>query len=1230
MRIVIDLQAAQAANRFRGIGRYAMSLALAMVRNRGQHEVLIALNGRFPESVAAIRAAFHGLLPKDNIRLWMGLSNVSGLSRDNDSSRHATELIREAFLASLRPDIIHVMSHFEGHSDDAVTSIRSMPGSILTSVTIYDQAEFTDPANSCWHLEKVEQLRLADLWLAISESSRREGIEGLELPSERSINISPDDGAHFTPAETEDGARLEIIRRCGLSRPFVMYAGGLDCRKDIEALIRAFAAIRDSLRKHFQLAILCDIGPEGRLALEQLAAGHGLGGDDLVFIHFFPEDILLALYNSCALAVFPSLLEAFGPSAMEAVRRTAPTIGANASSWRGVIGLRDAIFDLHTDSAIAACIEQALAETDFRQESARSVKGQPKLFSWNESARRAIAAMEGLVNARSATPPAPLCPDRRPRLAYVSPLPPSRSGIAEYSRELLPELARYYAIDVVVAEEGVEDQWILQNCAVLSVEGFRLNATSYDRVIYHFGNSAYHEHMFSLLGEIPGVVVLHDFFLADIVHHIERRLGHDEWMRALYASHGYQAQHIGFAASDPAEAVWKYPCNLPVLQGAQGVIVHSDYSLRLAQQWYGATAGKGWRVIPLERRKAEVVAETRQLARARLGVRADQFMVCSFGIMGPTKQNHRLLEAWMRSSLAWDERCHLVFVGEGAIGDYGSDLRQAIAQSGCGARIKITGWADAAMFRNYLEAADIGVQLCALSRGETSGTVLDCMNHGLATIVNSNGSMAELPEDGVWKLPDDFEDEHLAEALTLLYSESERRKELGARAQEIIRSRHDPAVCAARYADALECFHREASASVPALVREIAGLSSPTPDDKQLAAIAAAIDYSIPPPVSPPQLFVDVSDLVREDHRTGIQRLVRAILREMLLNPPAGFRVEPVYVEPGISGFRYARQFTQGFLGLPDCALLDEPISYRSGDYFLGLDLNFAPSMMQGPFLQEMRQAGVSTYFVVYDLLPVRRPQSFPPGAEEPFARWLDVVAQGDGAICISRATADDLSGWLAVSGPSRRDPFAIRWFSLGSDVENSSPTSGVPADASLVLGQCLQRPTFLIVATVEPRKGHSQVLGALDQLWGSGVDVNLVIVGKQGWMVEALAEQLRQHPELTRRLFWLEGISDEYLEKIYAAASCLIVASLADGHCLPMIEAARHGLPIIARDIPVFREIAGEHAQFFQGEAPRDLASALAAWLEKYRHGQHVSSAGIPRLTWRQSAESLKRALFS
>jgi hypothetical protein len=162
------------------------------------------------------------------------------------------------------------------------------------------------------------------------------------------------------------------------------------------------------------------------------------------------------------------------------------------------------------------------------------------------------------------------------------------------------------------------------------------------------------------------------------------------------------------------------------------------------------------------------------------------------------------------------------------------------------------------------------------------------------------------------------------------------------------------------------------------------------------------------------------------------------------------------------------------------------------------------------------------------------------------------------------------------------------------------------------------------MVGTIEPRKGHAQTLSAFERLWENGYDINLVIVGKKGWLVDELIDRLCYHPELEEHLFWLEGISDEYLEKVYAASVCLIAASEGEGFGLPLIEAARHKLPIIARDIPAFREVAGEYAFYFKGKESTDLVEVIKGWLVLYSKKQHPYSDNMPWLTWKESAKNL------
>ena len=145
-------------------------------------------------------------------------------------------------------------------------------------------------------------------------------------------------------------------------------------------------------------------------------------------------------------------------------------------------------------------------------------------LSSDTTAQRAVTAWEVLLSAqpsqRLLTPPA----GQKPKLAFVSPLPPERTGIADYSAELLPALAAYYDIELVVTQERVDASWGNCRFGVRSVDWLLENAKSIDRVLYQIGNTPFHQHMLSLLEAIPGTVVLHDFYLVHLRHWMEVHL----------------------------------------------------------------------------------------------------------------------------------------------------------------------------------------------------------------------------------------------------------------------------------------------------------------------------------------------------------------------------------------------------------------------------------------------------------------------------------------------------------------------------------------------------------------------------------------------------------------------------------------------------------------------------------------------------------------------------------
>ena len=403
------------------------------------------------------------------------------------------------------------------------------------------------------------------------------------------------------------------------------------------------------------------------------------------------------------------------------------------------------------------------------------------------------------------------------------------------------------------------------------------------------------------------------------------------------------------------------------------------------------------------------------------------------------------------------------------------------------------------------------------------------------------------------------------------------------------------------------------------------------------------------PRAAAPQLLLDLTELVRHDARSGVQRVTRAWLAALLAAPPAGWRVRPVYDAGGYYAYALAaggndvdggdgagahegpgRDGADDARFRPAAPGREQPLRVAAGDVFLGLDLTPESVPRNQALLASLKLHGVRLYFIVYDLLPVRHPEWFVDGLAHAFEQWLgSVAALADGLVAISRATADDLLDWLAEHPPVRADAAQVGYAHLGADLDASAPSRGIDADGHALLARLRDQPTLLMVGTLEPRKMQAQALDALERLWDDGVALNLVIVGKPGWRVEALAARLRDHPQRGRRLFWLERASDELLERLYGASSALLAASQAEGFGLPLIEAARHGLPVIARDLPVFREVGGAHAWYFTAGDGAALAAALQQWLALRADGLAPASSGMPHLDWAASAGRLKQLLF-
>lgn len=824
--------------------------------------------------------------------------------------------------------------------------------------------------------------------------------------------------------------------------------------------------------------------------------------------------------------------------------------------------------------------------------------------------------------------------ERRKRLAFVSPIPPQKTGIANYSAELLDALSSLYNIDIITEDEIASKTPKFNRLMVKSSSWFLKNHTEYDLVLYQVGNSKFHQYQLPLIRRVPGTLVLHDFFLGDLQYY---RFGQHDTLplfeRNTYNCDGYNGV-LKYRHETPADVITELGLNYEFVRYASNIIVHSEYSKNLLVSKYDNLHPESITVIP-HLRNANL-SFSKKAARKRLGISDDVFFVCSFGVVTENKMHTDIVDAWSESSLASDHNARMTFVGQ-YDNPYGEELHSKIQKLPNKHQFQITGWTDDETFELYLAASDLAIQLRKNSRGETSGTVLDCMKYSVPLIINANGTMSELPTNAAYVLDDQFDQSELVQAINHLSGDAEKRHQIAQAGRENIEANHSPDHCAQQYSRVLEVC--EGAHSFSPIESTLSRLQS-APSEKDAIINAAAQTYG--GNTLQRTLFVDVTATSKTDLRTGIERTTRSLVKEMILSGKVNLRIEPVYLDVvnGRWTYRYARAFTYEVLGIEAPCLDDAPFEPVSGDLLIGLDhsgVNVVQASEDGLY-DRLKCQGVSLSFLVHDILPVTNPEVFPPDANVHFKDWLNSLCGfSSKLIGVTDHVAREVGKFMSSNGYEQGDFPVFGYSHHGADF---SPEIASTESVDLPLPE--QGDRFLMVGTFEPRKRYDLALDIFEELWEKGDNSILIVVGKEGWTglpdrqrrnIPELAKRFRNHPEKGRRLFWFDNADDATLNKLYEASDALLAMSEDEGFGLPLIEAAQKGLPIIARDIPVFREVAGDSAYFVDGYYPiggkdlyvvKKMAALIAAWSLEYQENKHPKPANMTWKSWRDSAEHL------
>lgn len=367
-------------------------------------------------------------------------------------------------------------------------------------------------------------------------------------------------------------------------------------------------------------------------------------------------------------------------------------------------------------------------------------------------------------------------------------------------------------------------------------------------------------------------------------------------------------------------------------------------------------------------------------------------------------------------------------------------------------------------------------------------------------------------------------------------------------------------------------------------------------------------------------IHIDVTRIAENDIGTGVQRVVRQISRHWLQSQKRTARLNFVRVNQK-GELVDARSWTNQLVGQVSASQVEEPkTTLFSGDQLFLLDLVLPPRGLNKRSLGHLQRGGVKVVYMIYDILPLSHPHFFPFISRQLFRWWFRKAMSADQIVAISESTKQAVFDFVEKQrgAESASPPISV------------IPMSGEPEarifERKTASRNPLNKPggkLFVCVGTVEPRKGYDEVIGTFERLWENDSSDNLWIFGRPGWKTQQLQKRMRHQESENSRFRWIPEADDQVVQDALRLADALIAGSYAEGSGLPLLEARAAGIPVLARDIEVFREIADGEVYFFSNESDAfNLDGLLEHWDD--RKPGITRDSFSKQCLWRDSVKTL------
>lgn len=816
MKLFMEMQAIQTeGSRNRGIGRYSEELSKTII-NAIDDTTTLLLNSLYQNIFNDIEEDYKLYKNKLQFKQYdqLDISQKSYFQKSKYIKLNDTLVKYQLSKLTATQEIIHFHSLFEGFTGKAyICDNLSDFTQNHTVVTLYDLIPLIYASHylqsqevKSWYYSRLKLLYEADLLLSISQSTKEDAIDLLGIPENKIINISGaiDSNKFYKIENPQQHNYAPLLKKFNITQKFILYTGGIDFRKNIDSSIAAFAKIDKAILDQYQYVIVCKITSEQKNHLLNIASQNGLQSNKIIFTDFVLDDELNILYNLAELFIFPSIYEGFGLPVLEAMNCGTAVIGSNTSSMPEIIGREDLLFDPLDVDAISQKITYILQNKQFLNDAKTYSLGRAKLFSWDISALKTIQGYKSLLTDQKNI--------IKQKIALFTPLPPKKSGISDYSLELIPFLSKYFDIDIYIDDYIVDSDFLKYNYNIINYRLFDQNKDLYDNIVYQFGNSSYHAYMYDIALKYSGVVVLHDFYLSGLVNHIAHTSNIPQFFfDALEYSHGdigtSYKKDIFSGKKTVTDAIKDLPLNKHIIDAAKAIIVHSDYSKELFSQF----CDKSYNIIKINQLikiPSQKAINTKQTKKSKLGFSIDETIISAFGHISESKQYHFILESMIQGNLFEKHNIKLIFVGEFVCPNYKQKILDFIDKNKLNKKVIITGFVDDDIYKNYLLASDIGINLRSDSRGETSRALLMNMAYALPTIVNDYATFSELPDNTLIKV-NTADIQNLNSVIESLINQTDYKNEISSNAYDYIVNNHNITDIVKEYYNVLLPFYQQ-------------------------------------------------------------------------------------------------------------------------------------------------------------------------------------------------------------------------------------------------------------------------------------------------------------------------------------------------------------------------------------------------------------------------------------